>query len=381
MDGNCCGCGCASVDKGGGTPNLEGDIRVRLRIEGDRVAGVDVISTRRVEAGAILRGYEAEEALRLVPNLWAICGTAQGLAGLAACEAAAGLEPSRPHRQARRLLLLAETVREHAMRMILDWPHLCGRKLDPAPLLAVIRPLSRLPGLLYPAGDWSRPGGGHLACNRREMETVLEQVQAGIALVMAEADRMLTWVMSRGLAGFGASTVEPMPRVDLESLSRAMAEDRAFLARPSWRGRAYSTGPLARMRDHPLVRAQLERHGAGVGALLLARMVEFNSLPREMHACLRGLADDTGGSSSRLSGIGAGMIEAARGLLVHRVEVARGVIQDYRILAPTEWNFHPEGALVLGLTGSPAVDADSHARLLATALDPCVHFSVELVHA
>jgi Ni,Fe-hydrogenase I large subunit len=65
---------------------------------------------------------------------------------------------------------------------------------------------------------------------------------------------------------------------------------------------------------------------------------------------------------------------------VHWVRLTEGQVDDYRILAPTEWNFHPDGALAAGLLGLPA-DADlaSLARLLVDAIDPCVESSVEVI--
>ena len=68
--------------------------------------------------------------------------------------------------------------------------------------------------------------------------------------------------------------------------------------------------------------------------------------------------------------------EMARGLLLHwvRLDVA-GAVQDYRVLAPTEWNFHPEGALAQAVAALPC-DAVSRARTLAAAYDPCVPCTV-----
>ena len=53
----------------------------------------------------------------------------------------------------------------------------------------------------------------------------------------------------------------------------------------------------------------------------------------------------------------------------------------YRVLAPTEWNFHPHGALAEALR-SRRLDA-TQARLAAAALDPCIHFDIaeEPAHA
>ena len=76
--------------------------------------------------------------------------------------------------------------------------------------------------------------------------------------------------------------------------------------------------------------------------------------------------------------------EMARGLLTHVVEIADGRIARYAIVAPTEWNFHPAGALPAALEGAVAADDEQARRLLeatASALDPCVALSVELRHA
>ena len=43
-------------------------------------------------------------------------------------------------------------------------------------------------------------------------------------------------------------------------------------------------------------------------------------------------------------------VDTARGLLLHAVAVdAHGQVADWRILPPTAWNFHPEGAWAAAL--------------------------------
>jgi coenzyme F420-reducing hydrogenase alpha subunit len=83
-------------------------------------------------------------------------------------------------------------------------------------------------------------------------------------------------------------------------------------------------------------------------------------------------------------GAGVAVVETARGLLLHRAVLSGGRVADYRIVAPTEWNFHPAGPLVQGLEGEEAIDAallERNARLAVEALDPCVACNVEIVHA
>ncbi len=54
------------------------------------------------------------------------------------------------------------------------------------------------------------------------------------------------------------------------------------------------------------------------------------------------------------------------------------------VVAPTEWNFHPQGALREGLLGMAAHDAatlESAARRLVLALDPCVEYEIGIRRA
>jgi coenzyme F420-reducing hydrogenase alpha subunit len=86
--------------------------------------------------------------------------------------------------------------------------------------------------------------------------------------------------------------------------------------------------------------------------------------------------------------VGLGASSAARGLLVHRVallgEADRATIADYRILAPTEWNFHPAGVVATALSELgerielDAPQLEARARLVVTAVDPCVDYRLGL---
>jgi Ni,Fe-hydrogenase I large subunit len=67
--------------------------------------------------------------------------------------------------------------------------------------------------------------------------------------------------------------------------------------------------------------------------------------------------------------------------LVHRVELERGGVRRYQILAPTEWNFHPDGAAAQALMRLPARDPAVLRRLAAmliNAVDPCVGYDLRV---
>jgi Ni,Fe-hydrogenase I large subunit len=114
-------------------------------------------------------------------------------------------------------------------------------------------------------------------------------------------------------------------------------------------------------------------------------MVEVGRLLAELGGSRPAAADPPRAQSITLGqGDGLGAVETARGLLLHRVRVHDECVVDYQIVAPTEWNFHPEGALVRRLTGLATADqADllRTARLDVHTLDPCVACRVEIGHA
>ena len=337
------------------TSPLEGGIRLDLTVQDGIVAEAAIRSTRPVTACRVLRGRTVAEALRLLPNLFSVCGTAQAHAGLAAAEAAMGIDLPAPQRTARDLLLAAETALEHAWRLLMDWPPHCGGQPDVAALATLRKSLARLPALLYPDGSWNRPGGGRLAPDR---EAVLAAVR-DFASRLPEEPPLLRWVEERGLADYGANPCPPMPEIDPADRLAADA-DGSFVAQPDWDGVVYQTGPLARLWER--------RKGTGLLGLLAARRDELHAVARRMADLAERLEPDEGLALPEGSGVGSGVVEAARGRLFHRVEVKDGRIDRYQILAPTEWNFHPRGPLALGLVGQ----VPAPARLLVAALDPCV---------
>lgn len=327
-----------------------GHIELRLGLAGGVIDRVDIRSTRRVQASRLLEGKTVAKALDLLPLLFSVCGAAQRCAGLAAVEQALGITAGPDAIAARRRLLLVETVVEHATRILMDWPALIGEP----PRIEAVRRLR--------------------AAMVREAEPA--DTEAAVAAV---ADRLFQILSTEGLAGFGAADIPLMPPLtpaDADALAARLAGDHdgAFVAQPDWNGRVLETGPLARQCAQPKVVALRTESGNGLAARFAARLVELS-------AALESLAQ--AGSTGPVvtpalaggSGVGLGVVEAARGLLAHRVEVVDGVIRRYQILAPTEWNFHPDGPLARGLRGQAMADGPALprlARMLVCALDPCV---------
>jgi uptake hydrogenase large subunit len=367
-------------------------------------------STRPVGASAVFAGRTAAETAERLPALYSVCATAQAAACAAALEAAAGIDPDPAISALRRRLVDAETVKEHLWRLLLDWPRFLGEPPDAPAMAMVMRAFASLRRALTAGADPFRPGAAGApepdADAARDALAVLARVTGERVLGMppgdwlvtvrsasafdcrvADADavapRLIRLVRGQGWEALGACDVPPLPPLAPPDLEPFLAGPGAesFIAVPEWDGGPRETSPFTRVRTLPLVAELSGRFGSGLLPRLAARLTELAAL----QATLAGeSAAPAPGPVAAATAPGAGiaLVAAARGLLAHRVQVEGGMVRDYRILAPTEWNFHPDGAAVRALSALPPADPETlrrQAALLITAVDPCVEYHVTLV--
>jgi uptake hydrogenase large subunit len=383
----------------------EARLDVALTVQSGVVAQVKVHSTRLVQASRLFAGRRPHEVTQLLPTIFALCGTAQVLAGLGAMEQAAGQPASPSQRRARQVMLQAETLGEHGLGIARDWPSLVGAAPDLPTARRIKTAMVTVRTALYPDGDWHHPGGGALAPQLDRITAAIAEVRSALTgLLGADPESILadpagfqSWVNTARtpavrllaqlrhphMAGFGGGPFLPMPDQGPGDLDAQMAADHGgtYLAQPHSGGRVYETGPLARMAWHPVVAEFLAEFGPGPLTRLTARLAEVVSCLQEMTELLQDLDSAHKPAAALVDGTGLGLVEAARGLLAHRVELEGGQVKRYQILAPTEWNFHPKGPLVRGLTGAADQDLERRAILLVHALDPCVACNVTVDHA
>lgn len=339
---------------------------------------------------AMMRRLAAGRRAALLPDLvgtvFTLCAAAQRSTARRAIGAALGLREDADAAMQDRQLMAMATAREHLQRLALDLP---GRVpalgaddahwLRDAPLLALparpdghaaagLRAAARsLPHWLerrllgLPPQDWlarweADPAGWLAQWSDAHDHPLAAWLRA------VRDDALQTTLPCRPLAPLEDG--EP----GLHSLAISLADEPGFARRPVWRGAAAETGPWT-------------RHGRSVGpaealslwirlGARLADLVQI-ALGREL-AC---------GAFAPGRGEGLAWTEMSRGLLLHWVRLEPGPmspdtarIADYRVLAPTEWNFHPHGALANALrTHRLAAD---RATLAAATMDPCIHYEI-----
>jgi coenzyme F420-reducing hydrogenase alpha subunit len=370
---------------------MSGEGRIEIVLGGKD--GVRLHSSRKLGLPRLFAGKKLADVVGSIGLLFPICGQAHAVAAVRAAEAACGVDPDEETEILRSLLVLSETWREHALRMRLDWPkfvnglpdrataaeamrrwedlrtlidphrrllRIGGRgEVDQAALLPVINAMERF-------ARWAALGEAHAAIASADVAGFDHWIDAG----SGPAATLLRAVRASGWGRAGAVPVAHLPHLAAGELRvRLLGEaSAAFVAAPDWQGQTFETGPLARQAAHPIV----AREGCGMGARLVARLVEFAHLPSEMRALI------SKGGHSATADQGVAQLEAARGRLVHAVETDGETVHRYAILAPTEWNFHPAGAAARGLASIAQLgrDAIRCAELFALAVDPCVAVSV-----
>ena len=113
-----------------------------------------------------------------------------------------------------------------------------------------------------------------------------------------------------------------------------------------YKDKYYEVGPLSRamLNKTPLIKDAHRRYKDSIYSRILARTCE---IPQLLHHCNELIKQiDLNEPSyikpnqdiSTLSAIGQSAVEAARGSLVHKVELENGIIKKYDIITPTQWN-------------------------------------------
>lgn len=353
-------------------------------------------STRQAWAARVAPGRPASDLPGLLAGLFSLCGHAHRTASqLAIRVVEPGLFPSV---QPVAALLQRETALEHLRRIGLDWPRLLAGA-DPAVTAAAAEGLRRCP-LIRDAADpapwpamrqWLQDEWLHMApatWHRAWQACGADWLDDWSLRHPGWLPTLLRAVRTADLPLPDAPALHPhADPASLRAVGATLALQGGFALQPRWHGQVAHTGPWARL--HQSAPAQPWT----AWSLLGSRLAELVRL------CLPDAPGEAGAGWLAWGALptgerqGLAWVEMARGLLIHQVALADAppgaapVVSACQVLAPTEWNLHPEGVAAQALATLPA-DApglQARVRLLMAALDPCVPFQIvtqrEVAHA
>ncbi|MFA6921014.1 MAG: nickel-dependent hydrogenase large subunit [Gallionella sp.] len=356
---------------------------VRVIWDGRAVVGISVTSTRP-RAYRLLEGRPPDIAVQIVPLLYNLCGKAQQGAALTAVNAAQGL-PGNPLHGVR---IACEAMQEHLRHLLLDWPDLLGLPQNQAQFVhwhGVFNSiaadqagdsdlLADLPQLLLgmTSAAWQ-----HVDTYAKLIEWMNRKqgLLASVAAALDFRERQLVFGGERALTAL-------LPGLSAAHAGQCYAGqmDHAFAGLPQHDGHPMETGTLALLVQAPLLQDILRQRTTRLLARLIARLADL----LDSAAALA-----KGDSGRRIGGVAMGenaglsVVQTARGMLLHYVRIDRNQVAKYLVVAPTEWNFHPQGALsgLIGFQESCKSRLIEAVKLFVLSLDPCVGYQIEVIHA
>lgn len=361
-----------------------GKLSLRIVWDGNIVLGIGLKSTRP-QAYRLLEGRSPDNAVQMAPLLFSVCGKAQQAAAMAAVSAAQGGElPSALERS-----VACEAMQESLWRLLLDWPGCLSLPQEQRQFVHWHGALNALAA-----------GHGNAEIFLAELLQVLLGVTDTEWKQLDSYAKLSAWRNAgQGLFApvFAALEREEerlefvgeptycalQPNWQAADIWQIYAGrfDHEFAALPLYSGKPMETGALAHSQHTPLLQDVLRKRPSRLAARVIARLVDLldsaealaheNATGRIQHICA---ADATGLS----------VVRTARGILLHHVRIEAGRVAQYLTVAPTEWNFHPQGALASDLGGLKESDAErltNTVKHYVLSLDPCVEYEIEITHA
>jgi len=149
----------------------------------------------------------------------------------------------------------------------------------------------------------------------------------------------------------------------------------------TYKSNYYEVGPLSRamLNKTRLIKDSHRRFADSIFSRIVARVCE---IPQLLHHSLELLKQiDTNKEFykepkediSKITSHGVGLVEAARGSLIHKVELENGVIKNYEIITPTQWNLSNGTPKNLGVAQKAMVRLESveMAEIVFKTFDIC----------
>ncbi|MFY0678525.1 MAG: nickel-dependent hydrogenase large subunit [Neptuniibacter sp.] len=375
---------------------LSGQLNIKIKWQEGIVEQVDLTSSRPQKVTSLFNGKLLLDLLNLIPMLYSLCGIAQKVAALRAAESALDIKVSPEVDQGRNLLVQAETARELGLRLFTDWyPDERGVKAELMKWFAGVKDDYDWALQLNPVSSRSVNPADVADKLHAILEPVLSKKPDSGTTENAEDDiwesSVLQSLKPELESFFSRSQLVELkrgcPDLDIEDptsqhkIAESLKSSKAyqFCAAPEINGEKFESSVYTRsLRFNKLKNKEFN---GGVKALLF-RLNALECMLRSMPEQIK-----SGSKSSLIYSdvTGMGIVQAARGVLIHHMEldghsVSDSVITDYKIVAPTEWNFHPQGTFVKMLEGSRVsleqlpILVESLIRLI----DPCVGWQLEL---
>jgi len=371
---------------------IEGEAKLDFNMKNGKIDFVDIsfMSTRNIEG--ILRGKRAFDALVINPRVCGICGHAHLMATVEALESCYDdLHITNKAKKIRELTLNFELIQNHFKWFYLTLFPLFGKKQQilkatyPSQLMAKAIALF---GGQYPHTSYAIVGGvtcevtytdliklqhyidetlkffetnilstenqtslandtvENILNKEGDLREILELIQTNNWLELAKSyDRFIAFGENTLFSKGKSLKTRVSSNIPLRYVQESQ-EKTSYAKNVSFKDKYYEVGPLARamINKTPLIKDSHRRYGDSMFSRILARVCEISQLLEHSKKLIQEL--DLSEASyiqpsqdiMQVSAEGSSAVEAARGSLIHKVELENGFIKNYEIITPTQWN-------------------------------------------
>ncbi len=361
-----------------------------------------ITSRRPLQAANLFKGKSISQTVTTLPLLFNICSKAQTVTALRAIESAMQSPASKQTESSREALIILENLREQTLRVVMDWPPYIKEQADNRLLSHVASGINQLMQSLDPGKILSINGITSKTLKQSQWESFRhtlsqaifgsdadtwlnnmfkngqhpqDQIANWASRQHTQAARFIDWLNQKEWKHAGKSSIAHIPNINDNDLLILLSHDeQTFTSKPSWNNDCYELSWFSRKHLHD----DGKKTDNGIYTRMVARLKEIADLITQLD---RFYIHEAVLKSGKISVTGMAHSEAARGRLTHYVEVEGNTINKLVILAPTEWNFHPNGVAVDSLNHLHAEsikELRQQAELLIHAIDPCVGYQLQI---
>lgn len=371
---------------------IEGEAKLNFNFKDEKIEFVDIefMSTRNIEN--ILKGKPAFDALVINPRVCGICGHAHLIATVEALESCYdNLQISNKAKSLRELTLNFELIQNHFKWFYLTMMPLFGHKQEvlkatyPSQLMGKAIALF---GGQYPHTSYAIVGG--VVCDITEMDIIklqhyidktvefveenllemdsesfstcksvesilkcegdlpdiLRQIKRGELIEYGKSyDRFISFGENSCFKKGKAIKTRVNNNISIDNVKESETAT-SFAKNVSYKDKYYEVGPFARamVNKNQLILDAHKKYGDSIFSRIIARVSEISQLLKHSKKLIEEL--DLNEPSyiepsigiKQLNASGYSAVEAARGTLIHKVEIENGFIKNYEIITPTQWN-------------------------------------------
>ncbi len=391
--------------------SIEGEIKINITVRGKGIQSIAITSSRPLQITKIFAKKSIQAVSKTMNILYQLCNTAHRFAFLSLLKQSNVIELSKNEILAYQLLLDLETIKEHCFSIASKWS---GDNTIDTNVVSVLATIKQISTTLFTDCDPLGINDKRLTSfdNIKALVLLLEQqlqifligkrsseVLSGVS-IFANIDNFNQWLdigtssSAIFLRGLKENKLSDLGNVDAIYLSNLptnemsnMLNNPDFIKHPTDGNKPCETTPYSRQIDKPLIQQLTATNGSGLLSRSVAQLLEIFTLFDKVNTDYIAIKSEDicyqvqypMHSTNALN-----QLEAARGKLIHQVSIGSDCVNNYQILSPTQWNFHPKGilyAMIKSLNFENKQDLSNKVKLLVDAIDPCVGYSIAVDYA